>query len=405
MRRARSAPSMPLSTRASHPRRRRRPQQGRTDLRCAARRHLKTLVLDEADRAGHPRHDDARAGMTAMQMRDRSVPPASRPRPSASAPGPSGAGCGEAPTRPAPSRDPGLHRRGRDAHRHRPRLRARTLRGDRRPGDRRAGATRCVLATKCGLVWHTDRGRHFFDAEAARRCTATSGRESIEHELDASLRRLGTDVIDIYITHWQDPTTPVAETMAALEDLRRAGKIRAIGASNVSAGRPRGLSPPPGSSTRSRSSYSMVDREHRGRAACRSAPTHGISILCYSSLALGLLSGRIGPERVFAGRRPAHRRSPVHRRRTGAGRAPSPKRSGPLARGSWRDRRRAGHRLDAQHALASPSRSAGPAIRIRRGERHGRRAGARGGRPRPRSTAAGRRATSREYTPSGAERS
>ena len=91
-----------------------------------------------------------------------------------------------------------------------------------------------VLATKCGLVWHTDRGNHFFD-QAGKPVHRYLGRESIAHELDASLRRLGTDHIDLYITHWQDPTTPVAETMDALETLKRAGKIRAIGASNLSA--------------------------------------------------------------------------------------------------------------------------------------------------------------------------
>ena len=76
-----------------------------------------------------------------------------------------------------------------------------------------------VLATKCGLVWHTDRGNHFFD-QAGRPVHRFLGRNSIAHELDASLRRLGTDHIDLYITHWQDPTTPIAETMDALEDLR-----------------------------------------------------------------------------------------------------------------------------------------------------------------------------------------
>src|SRR5688572_26307359 len=91
-----------------------------------------------------------------------------------------------------------------------------------------------VLATKCGLVWHTDKGRHFFD-QAGKPVHRYLGAESIAHEVDQSLKRLGTDHIDLYITHWQDPTTPIAETISALEDLRRAGKIRAIGASNVSA--------------------------------------------------------------------------------------------------------------------------------------------------------------------------
>ena len=46
------------------------------------------------------------------------------------------------------------------------------------------------------------------------------GRDAIFHEVEQSLKRLGTDYIDLYITHWQDPTTPIDETMRALEDLQ-----------------------------------------------------------------------------------------------------------------------------------------------------------------------------------------
>ncbi|TIO89081.1 MAG: aldo/keto reductase, partial [Mesorhizobium sp.] len=59
------------------------------------------------------------------------------------------------------------------------------------------------------------------------------GGDSIAFEVEQSLKRLGTDHIDHYITHWQDPTTPVAETMEALQRLKTQGKIRSIGASNV----------------------------------------------------------------------------------------------------------------------------------------------------------------------------
>ncbi len=89
-----------------------------------------------------------------------------------------------------------------------------------------------VLATKCGLVWHTDRGSHFFD-EAGRGVRRYLGAESIRYEVEQSLRRLQTDVIDLYQTHWQDATTPIEETMGALLELKREGKIRAIGVSNA----------------------------------------------------------------------------------------------------------------------------------------------------------------------------
>ncbi len=91
---------------------------------------------------------------------------------------------------------------------------------------------RVVLATKCGLVWHTRKGNHFFDVDGAP-VHRYLGRDAIIHEVEQSLRRLGTDHIDHYITHWQDPTTPIDETMEALETLKAQGKIRSIGASNT----------------------------------------------------------------------------------------------------------------------------------------------------------------------------
>ncbi|HWL42067.1 MAG TPA: aldo/keto reductase [Ilumatobacter sp.] len=58
-------------------------------------------------------------------------------------------------------------------------------------------------------------------------------RKSILAELDASLRRLGTDYVDLYQIHRWDPTTPVEETMQALDDAVRAGKVRYLGASSM----------------------------------------------------------------------------------------------------------------------------------------------------------------------------
>lgn len=155
-----------------------------------------------------------------------------------------------------------------------------------------------VLATKCGLVWHTRKGNHFFDYEG-RPVHRHLGRESIVHEVDQSLRRLGTDRIDLYITHWQDPTTPVEETMAALQDLKRQGKIRAIGASNLS---PAELEAyvAAGGLDAIQEEYSMVKRGIEG-TLLPICLREGIPVLSYSSLALGLLSGQVGPDRVFSG--------------------------------------------------------------------------------------------------------
>ena len=56
-------------------------------------------------------------------------------------------------------------------------------------------------------------------------------REAIMREIDGSLKRLGTDYLDLYIIHRFDYETPIEETMEALHDLVKAGKVRALGAS------------------------------------------------------------------------------------------------------------------------------------------------------------------------------
>ncbi|MDB5588180.1 MAG: aldo/keto reductase [Devosia sp.] len=157
---------------------------------------------------------------------------------------------------------------------------------------------RVVIATKCGLNWHHGKGNHFFD-EAGKPVHRYLGADGIVFELEQSLRRLGTDYIDLYITHWQDPTTPVAETMEALARLKQAGKIRAIGASNLSEDDLRAYVAA-GQIDAIQERYSMLDREIEG-TLLPIATTAGASTLSYSSLALGLLTGKIGAGRQFEG--------------------------------------------------------------------------------------------------------
>ncbi len=155
-----------------------------------------------------------------------------------------------------------------------------------------------VLATKCGLVWHTKQGNHFFD-EADKPVHRYLGAKSIRFELDESLRRLQTDYVDLYLTHWQDPTTPISETMATLLDLKKAGKIRAIGVSNVSLEELNAyLKVGPVDCIQEQ--YNMLHRNIE-TSLLPTCIANGVSTLSYSSLALGLLSGKIGPDRTFQG--------------------------------------------------------------------------------------------------------
>jgi aryl-alcohol dehydrogenase-like predicted oxidoreductase len=86
-----------------------------------------------------------------------------------------------------------------------------------------AGARhKVVIATKVGSNWHD--GKVFRDASRAR----------VIKEVEDSLRRLRTDVIDVHQVHWPDPTVPIQETAEAMLDPHRAGRIRAIGVSNFS---------------------------------------------------------------------------------------------------------------------------------------------------------------------------
>ncbi|MEP7452784.1 aldo/keto reductase [Phyllobacterium sp. SB3] len=157
---------------------------------------------------------------------------------------------------------------------------------------------KAIIATKCGLVWHTQKGKHFFDQDG-KPVHRYLGRDAILHEIDESLKRLGTDYIDLYITHWQDPTTPIEETVRALEDLRKAGKIRAIGASNLSLDELNAYVAT-GSLDAIQERFSMIDREIEADLLPVTR-REGVSTLSYSSLALGLLAGTIDPERTFSG--------------------------------------------------------------------------------------------------------
>ena len=155
-----------------------------------------------------------------------------------------------------------------------------------------------VLATKLGLVWHTKKGNHFFDYDGAP-VHRYLGADSVVYEVEQSLRRLGTDHIDHYITHWQDPTTPVTETMEALDRLKTQGKIRSIGASNVSVADVKAYLAA-GQLDAVQQEYSMVARDME-QDLLPFCADNDVSVLSYSSLALGLLSGKIGPDRVFTG--------------------------------------------------------------------------------------------------------
>ncbi|MFA5958012.1 aldo/keto reductase [Hyphomicrobium sp.] len=143
------------------------------------------------------------------------------------------------------------------------------------------------IATKVGLAWKD--GKVYRDSTSAR----------IRLEIEDSLRRLRTDVIDLYQVHWPDLQTPLEETARTLEDLRREGKIRAIGVSNYSpvqmdtfrkAAQLDAAQPP----------YNLFEREIEADVLPYCEQT-GLTVLSYGALCRGLLSGRITSETTFEG--------------------------------------------------------------------------------------------------------
>jgi aryl-alcohol dehydrogenase-like predicted oxidoreductase len=146
---------------------------------------------------------------------------------------------------------------------------------------------RVSIATKVGLDWA--------DGQPFRNATRTR----IFAEIEASLRRLRTDVIDIYQVHWPDPWTPIEETADAMAMLFKQGKIRAIGVSNFSPIQMNefGLVAPIHSA---QPPYNLFERgiERNVLPYCE---RDGIAVLAYGAICRGLLSGRIDRDTKFEG--------------------------------------------------------------------------------------------------------
>ena len=119
--------------------------------------------------------------------------------------------------------------------------------------------------------------------------------------LDDSLRRLGTDYVDLYQVHAWDPDTPIEETMAALDGFVRSGKVRYIGCSNFTgsqiveaqwaANRQNGT---PFTSLQPR--YSLISRDIEADVL-PAAQRHGLGTMIYSPLGGGFLTGKYEPEK------------------------------------------------------------------------------------------------------------
>ncbi|MEI7717706.1 MAG: aldo/keto reductase [Mycobacterium sp.] len=144
-----------------------------------------------------------------------------------------------------------------------------------------------VLATKFGLLSHT--GRNSLDSSPANIRTA----------VDGSLRRLGTDHIDLYYQHRLDRQTPIEDTVGALAELVAAGKVRRIGLSEVGPNtirRAHAVHP----IAAVQSEYSLWTRDPEDNGVLATVRELGIGFVPYSPLGRGFLSGEIRSVDDFA---------------------------------------------------------------------------------------------------------
>lgn len=138
-----------------------------------------------------------------------------------------------------------------------------------------------IVATKFGMK--VDEQRHGAKPEYVRQAA------------EDSLRRLGTDYIDLYQLHQPDAETPIADTLATLDELVKAGKVREIGCSNFSAQQIReaeaALRPGAARFVSAQNEYSLLHRDPE-REVLLECERRGLSFLPYFPLANGLLTGK-----------------------------------------------------------------------------------------------------------------
>jgi aryl-alcohol dehydrogenase-like predicted oxidoreductase len=155
-----------------------------------------------------------------------------------------------------------------------------------------------IIATKFGSPMSGSNGPDW-DARGSRRY--------IIKAVEASLRRLGTDYIDLYQMHQPDKATPIAETLSTLDDLIRAGKVRYVGSSNFSGWQvaDAAWTARTGRTTAfisAQNEYSLLERRIEADLipACEQ---YGVGLLPFFPLAMGLLTGKYRRDEVPTGTR------------------------------------------------------------------------------------------------------
>jgi len=152
------------------------------------------------------------------------------------------------------------------------------------------------LLTKFGLVWdgsNKEKGEFFFDAGSDGKSIPVykyASKQNIIKEVEESLQRLGTDYIDLLQIHWADATTPISETMEAMDELIKQGKILAAGVCNYDLAQLQEAEQTL-SLASNQLSYSMLNRAIEQDIVPYTID-HNIGLIAYSPLERGLLTGK-----------------------------------------------------------------------------------------------------------------
>lgn len=161
---------------------------------------------------------------------------------------------------------------------------------------------RVQILTKYGMRWDLAKGDFAFKSQDNQGNPIDiykyAGKESIIRECEASLRRLGTDYIDLYQIHWPDSTTPLSETFEAVERLIEQGKVRYAGVCNYDAALMEDAAKVI-NLVSDQIPYSMVNRG-MDRETIPYCIRNGKSVIVYSPLERGLLTGKMRPGYQFA---------------------------------------------------------------------------------------------------------
>jgi|SRR5579859_1539911 len=146
-------------------------------------------------------------------------------------------------------------------------------------------SNRPFVLTKCERVWNE-----------SGKISGSLKTDSLRRELEASLRRLQVDVIDLYQVHWPDPGADIEEGLSALAKFQSEGKIRSIGVSNFNVEQMRrALSVAPITSLQP--PYSLLNREIEQEILPFCAEQQ-IGVIIYSPMSSGLLTGKMTRERI-----------------------------------------------------------------------------------------------------------